>query len=194
MSLPRLFGTTLETVPAAIPYLFADPARVAHWRQELAREPGLRVGIAWQGNPNYPGDHHRSMPLAVFAPLAAVPGVRLFSLQKGFGSEQLPALADRFPVVDLGNVPGGLDEAAAIIMNLDLVIACDTSLIHLAGALGVRAWIAVQPAPNFRWLLGRNDSPWYPTVRIFRQSQLGNWPEVFARIASELRELSAGRA
>jgi tetratricopeptide (TPR) repeat protein len=198
MSLPHLLGTTLETVPADIPYLFADPERVAHWRRELAPLPGCRVGIVWQGSVRHPWDRHRSIPLALFEPLAAVPDVRLASLQKGPGSEQLEALAGRFPVVRLGDLvdqaAGPFVDTAAILQNLDLLIAVDTAVAHLAGGLGVPVWLAVHFTPDWRWGLGRADNPWYPTARLFRQSAPADWAPVLARMAEELRPFAARRA
>jgi Flp pilus assembly protein TadD len=190
LSLPRIFGTTLATVPAEVPYLFPDPRLVAHWREELGTEPGVKVGIAWQGDPRHSDDRSRSIPLVQFEPLARVPGVRLISLQKGPGMEQLPALADRFPVTDLGR---RLDEAtapfldtAALMKHLDLVVTCDSAVAHLAGALAVPVWVALAFTSDWRWLLSRADSPWYPTMRLFRQERPGDWPGVFGRMAEEL--------
>lgn len=193
MSLPHVFGTELETVPADVPYLATEPARVERWREELEKYPGLRVGIAWQGRPTFRGDPLRSIPLAMFEPLSRVEGVRLISLQKVFGTEQLAGVADRFEVVDLAaslDVDGGafLDIAAAM-KSLDLVISSDTAVVHLAGALGVRVWVALQYAPDWRWLHGRDDSLWYPTMRLFRQTELGGWSDVFDRMAAELARL-----
>ncbi len=195
LSLPAVVGTTLATIPATIPYLFAEPERIAHWRQKLAGVHELKVGIAWQGSPTYGRDHHRSVPLAQFAPLAACPGVKLFSLQKGHGHEQLAPLAEPWRIVDLGpsldEGSGAFVDTAAVMMNLDLVITSDTSIAHVAGALGVPVWVALQFSPNWRWLLERDDSPWYPTMRLFRQSRLGNWDDVFADMAHQLRSLSS---
>jgi hypothetical protein len=129
------------------------------------------------------------VPLTQFAPLAAVPGVRLISLQKGAGSEQLAALGGLFPVVDLGDrldAGGPFLDTAALMKGLDLVVTCDTAVAHLAGALGVPVWVALALAPDWRWLLGRQDSPWYPTMRLFRQARRGEWGDVFARIAAAL--------
>jgi hypothetical protein len=191
MSLPGLFGTTLATVPAEVPYLTADPALVQTWRQRLAPVAGFKVGIAWQGNPHHPWDRWRSVPLAAFAPLAAVPGVRLLSLQHGPGTGQLTALRGRFPVVELGAglgaAPGVLAEVAALMASLDLVVSVDTATAHLAGALGVPVWVALPALVDWRWLLGRDDSPWYPTMRLFRQRALGEWEPVFERLAAALR-------
>ena len=198
LSLPAHFGTRLETIPAAIPYVFAEPERIADWQKNLAHWPGFKVGITWQGNPDFMGDYYRSVPLAAFAPLAQRPNVTLFSLQKGHGREQLAALADRFEIVDLGSSldeeGGAFVDTAAVMMNLDLVITSDTAAAHLAGALGVSVWVALQRTPNWRWLLDRRDSPWYPTMRLFRQSELGNWTDVFEQIAVELRRISCQRS
>jgi Flp pilus assembly protein TadD len=192
LSLPLLFGTTLATVPADIPYLFADETLVASWRRELAVLPGFKVGIAWQGSTGYGGDRERSTRLAYFEPLARLPGVRLLSLQKGFGSAQLAEVAGRFPVEDLGNqldeTSGAFMDTAAVMKCLDLVITVDTSLGHLAGGLGVPVWVAHPFAPDWRWQWGREDSPWYPTLRFFRQTEWGRWEPVFARMAAALRE------
>jgi tetratricopeptide (TPR) repeat protein len=196
-SLPRIFGTTLAAVPANVPYLSADARLVERWRQELAPQRGFKIGIAWQGSPKYRSDAQRSIPLEQFEPLARVPGVQLYSLQKGAGAEQLGRVAARFAVVDLG---GRLDETtgpfldtAAAIKNLDLVISSDTSIPHLAGALGAPVWLALPCAPDWRWLLDRDDSPWYPSMRLFRQPARGDWQSVFRRMAAELEQIvSAG--
>jgi hypothetical protein len=196
LSLPAVLGTTLATVPAEVPYLHAAPERVAHWKSELAGIKGFKVGIAWQGSTRFLGDYFRSLPLAQFAPVAACPGVKLFSLQKGTGSEQLASWSGPAEIVDLGSsldVEGNaFVDTAAVMMNLDLVITSDTSIAHVAGALGVPVWVALQETPNWRWLVGREDSPWYPTMRLFRQSRLGDWEGVFAEIAARLRSLSTG--
>ena len=190
LSLPLIVGTTVSTIPAEIPYLAADPKLIEHWRGELDRYPGFRIGIAWQGNPQFGVDRHRSYPLPHFAALARVPGVRLFSLQKGYGQDQLRNLGGRFAVIDLAprldEGGGAFLDTAAVMKNLDLVICPNTSLVHLAGALGVPVWLPLARAPEWRWLWGREDSPWYPTARIFRQERAGEWDEVFTRMAVEL--------
>jgi hypothetical protein len=190
MSLPRIFGTTVDTIPAEVPYLEADLALATLWRDELARFGGFRIGIAWQGNPDHKKDRHRSFRLARFQPLASVPGVRLFSLQKGPGTEQLDELAGRFPVTDLGGRLDDFTDTAALVQNLDLVITPDTSLAHLAGALGVPVWVMIPFASDWRWLLGREDTPWYPSMRLFRQRRWGDWDEVFSRMARELSAIA----
>jgi hypothetical protein len=189
-SLPGIFGTTLETIPARIPYLAADPTLVEHWRPEVQREAGLKVGIVWQGSRAHPADRRRSVPLAQFAPLAAVEGVRLLSLQVGQGTEQMAEAGRHLNVIDLGSRfdKTSLADAAAVVRCLDLVVTVDTAIAHLAGALGVPVWVAVPSAPDWRWLLGREDSPWYPSMRLFRQKTLGDWDEVFSRLAGALRQ------
>ncbi|HEY7158656.1 MAG TPA: DUF6165 family protein [Gemmataceae bacterium] len=191
LSLPRIFGTTLANVPANVPYLFADATLIDYWRSELSGVAGFKIGIAWQGNPRFPADGMRSIPLTHFTPLAQVEGVRLFSLQKGPGREQLPAVAGYLPVIDLADrldeTTGGFMDTAAVMKNLDLVVTSDTSIAHLAGALGVPVWVALALGADWRYLLGREDSPWYPTMRLFRQTRLGDWDSVFERIATELR-------
>jgi len=172
MSLPRIFGTTLATIPAEVPYLTPEADLVARWQAKLASmvDAGdVKVGVAWQGNPEHGKDRERSFPLARLEPLARVPGVRLISLQQGAGTEQIATLDGRFQVVDLRTRFEDLMETAALMKGLDLVIAPDTSLIHLAGAIGAPAWLALPFAPDWRWLLDRDDSPWYPSIRLFRQ-------------------------
>jgi tetratricopeptide (TPR) repeat protein len=201
LSLPGLLGTyTPECVPAAVPYLSTDPRQGGRWRERLAADPAFKVGIAWQGNPKYTGDRFRSIPLAYFARLAEVPGVHVYSLQKGPGTEQLAALPRRFAIEDLGSQldegTGAFVQTAAVVSRLDLVITSDTALAHLAGALGVPVWVALPFAADWRWLLHRPDSPWYPSMRLFRQDRPGAWDSVFVRIVEQLtrRDLScAGR-
>jgi tetratricopeptide (TPR) repeat protein len=191
MDLAHIMGTTVDTIPADVPYLKADGQLVAQWKEKLASISGLKVGIAWQGSAAFHFDRYRSIPLAEFGPLAEVPGITLISLQKGFGSEQLAEVNGRFSVVDLGP---GFDEAApfldaaAVMKNLDLVISSDTVTPHLAGALGVPVWLATPFSPDWRWLLGRDDSPWYPTMRLFRQERRGDWRPVFEQMAAALAE------
>lgn len=196
LSLPRILGTTLANVPASVPYLFADPRRVEHWRTVLARWPGCKIGIAWQGSRLYRRDAQRSIPLQLFAPLAKVPGVQLISLQKGDGSEQIGPLAGEVPVAELGpqlDQDGAFVDTAAVMGNLDLVITSDTAVAHLAGGLGVPVWVALPMLPDWRWLLDREDSPWYPTMRLFRQTRPDDWPSVFQRMAGALRLQIAAR-
>lgn len=193
MSLPRLLGTTLDTIPSRVPYLYADSALVRSWRERLGTDDVLRIGVAWQGNPKHPNDRRRSFRLAELERLAGLEGVRLYSLQKGPGSEQLGEAAGRFPVVDLGpeldESAGAFVDTAAVMSSLDLVICPDSAVAHLAGGLGVRAWIALGIASDWRWLRAREDSPWYPSARLFRQTQAGRWSDVFERMAAEVQTL-----
>jgi tetratricopeptide (TPR) repeat protein len=181
LSLPLAFATTLDAVPAEIPYLQADPTRVEEWRNTIGPE-GLKIGICWQGSANRT-DLDRSFPLTAFAPLASMPSVRLISLQTGFGVEQLAGL----PVVEHFDKASDAEhrpfvETAAMMMNLDLVITTDTSIAHLAGALGRPTWIALRHVPDWRWGADEDTTPWYPTVRLFRQKAKSDWDGVFSDI------------
>lgn len=192
LSLPRVFGTTLETIPSTIPYLAADARRLAAWQERLASLPGFKIGLAWQGNPAAPRDWSRSMALEEFVPLARLPNVWLVSLQKGPGAEQILPLAERLPIVDWSqelDATGPFVDTAALMKSLDLVVTSDTALAHLAGALGVPVWVALSVGPDWRWLMNRDDSPWYPTMRLFRQQSLGDWPDVVARMVDALSGL-----
>jgi len=194
MSLPHLFGTRPESVPWDGPYLSADAERIEKWREVLSPIEGLKVGIIWQGNPAYHRDHARSIPLACFEALARVPGVNLISLQKPPGTCQILQVADRFSVITLDGLDtegGAFLDTAAVLKNLDLVITPDTAVGHLAGGLGVPVWLALCHAPECRWLLDRNDCVWYPSTRLFRQVQPGDWQKVFERMAAELRARSS---
>jgi hypothetical protein len=175
-SLPRAFGTRLETIPAAVPYLAAEPALREMWTKRIG-SGGFEVGVVWQGNPDPDADRARSVPLAALAPLAEVPGVRLISLQKGFGEEQLSTLPSSMRVETLGaDCDAGADafvDTAAAMTCLDLVVTCDTSIAHLAGALALPVWVALKIDAEWRWLTERTDSPWYPTMRLFRQARRG---------------------
>jgi tetratricopeptide (TPR) repeat protein len=195
MTLPMIFKTTLQSIPSEVPYLFADKSRVDQWRQKLNNYPGFRIGISWQGNPFHQWDRYRSIPLHLFEPLTKLEGVRLFSLQQVHGLEQLQTIKSCFEIIEL---PSELDsgsaafmDTAAIIQNLDLIIAPDTALAHLAGALAAPVWLALATIVDWRWMLRRKDSPWYPNTRLFRQVSLGDWEEVLHHIAKELRTVLA---
>jgi tetratricopeptide (TPR) repeat protein len=194
VSLPRIFQTRLATVPAQIPYLSADPELCLRWQERLSGVRGFRVGIAWQGNPNHIHDRHRSVSLLAFEPLAGVPGVRLVSLQKSPGREQLFGQAERLGVLDLADQLGDFADTAALMSNLDLVITVDSAVAHAAGALGIPVWVALSRVPDWRWLIDREDSPWYPSMRLFRQTTRGHWADVFERLTEALaRHTARGR-
>jgi Flp pilus assembly protein TadD len=182
LSLPA--RTTIE--PAAVPYLSAETDRVMAWRQRIGAH-GLKVGINWQGYSGRFEDRGRSMPLASFAPLAAVPGIRLISLQKGEGEEQIAHAG--FGVETLAGLDDGADafvDTAAVMAVLDLVVTSDTSIAHLAGALGRPVWVALRFVPDWRFGVGRTDNPWYATMRLFRQDTDGEWESVFSAMAAAL--------
>lgn len=185
-SLPGRMGVLdVSAIPAEIPYLTAAPELVETWRGWLAHYKGFKIGVAWRGSPGHPQDCHRSIPAECFAALAAVRGVRLVSLQAGERARGIPDVVE--PASDPENMPLPFDQSAALIAALDLVVTCDTVIAHLAGALGVPVWIALPVVPDWRWLLGRDDSPWYPTARLFRQSRLDEWEPVFKRMVRTLR-------
>lgn len=190
MSLPRVFATTPDHVPGVVPYLRPDPRRAARWRAELGEGGGLKVGLVWAGNPRFPGDRLRSPRLAALRPLLDAPGVRFFGLQMGEGREDLERVAVPDSFVDLGPRIADFADTAAIVANLDLVVSSCTAPAHLAGALGVPLWLALPKAPDWRWLLGREDSPWYPTARLFRQTQVGDWSDVAQRMLVALEALT----
>jgi tetratricopeptide (TPR) repeat protein len=187
LSLPRAFGTTLDSIPAPVPYLRADPAAAARWGERLAAAPGLRAGLVWGGNPRHPDDRNRSVPLAALAPLWEVPGVSWFSLQLGARAAELQA-AGRLPcpVTDLAPALHDLAETAAALTALDLVITADTAVAHLAGALGRPAWVLLPAVPDWRWLRRGEASPWYPTMRLFRQDARRDWRPVLEAVAGAL--------
>jgi hypothetical protein len=189
MSLPEIFGTSLGTVPAPIPYLAVELGRVVSWRQRLG-STGFRIGVCWRGS-NMPSAVGKDFPVALLQTIAQVPDVRLISLQKGSGVEQLGELPPGMRVEDLGpdfdsGATGFLD-TVAVMECLDLIITCDTSVAHLAGALGRPTWIALKHVSDWRWLTERDDTPWYPTARLFRQPRAGDWAAVFDSMLTCLR-------
>jgi hypothetical protein len=185
MSVPLALGLTVASVPAPVPYLKAEPERVARWQSRIG-ENGFKIGISWQGARG--GVTSRAIPLRCFEGLSKISGVRLISLQKGFGAEQL---SDTCGVESLGDEfdagPNAFLDSSAVMQNLDLVITLDSALAHLAGALGRPVWVALKRVPDWRWLLGRDDSPWYPSMKLFRQKTEGDWAGVFAEMQSQVR-------
>lgn len=194
MSLPQRFGTTLATLPSAVPYLFPETSLVDSWGVRLGPH-GVRVGICWQGNPAGKVDRGRSVPLRHYIPLAGIPGVRLISLQRSHGLDQLARVPANIRIESPGEFDQGKDaflDTAAIMQNLDLIVTSDTSVAHLAGALGRPVWVAVKHTPDWRWMLDRTDSPWYPTMRLFRQKLRHDWNGVFDEITEALGQFVTG--
>jgi tetratricopeptide (TPR) repeat protein len=189
LSLPGLLGVEVASIPAAVPYLRADPALAAAWRERLAGRSGLKVGVAWRGNPLHNNDRVRSMTAAVFAAGLDVPGITLVSLQKDAAAAEIAALGPE--AIDAGPGLGDMGDTAALVAGLDLVIAVDTAICHLAGALAIPVWTLISHAPDWRWMLGRADSPWYPTMRLFRQPSRGDWASVMADVRAALDLASA---
>jgi hypothetical protein len=185
MSLPLVFGTTLETIPVQVPYLSADAAKVAGWRERLGPARGQRIGLAWSGNPEHKNDRNRSIPLETLAPLLKVEA-EFIGVQKEVRASDQAAL-ETYGIRHYGALLQDFEDTAALLMNMDLVITVDTAIAHLAGALGRPVWILLPYAPDWRWLLGREDSPWYPTARLFRQPALGDWAVPVQRIVKELQ-------
>jgi hypothetical protein len=193
LNLPLLFDTRLETIPAAIPYLTPDAAAVAHWRARLAGEARFKVGLVWAGSRRTDVaaaliDGRRSMRLDQMAPLAACAGVRFYNLQKGEPAGQLAAPPPGLDLIDPMDEMVDFADTAALIANLDLVISVDTSVAHLAGALGTPVWLLNRYDTCWRWLLNRDDSPWYPSLRQFRQPAPGDWDGVMANVRQALDE------
>ncbi|MEG4628739.1 tetratricopeptide repeat protein [Microcoleus sp. AR_TQ3_B6] len=184
MSLPHLLGTTLETVPANVPYLAPPPG----WEYSLPNTPNLKVGIVWSGNPKNSTNNVRSLPLNLLTKLLDIPGADFYSLQKEMTTDEI-ALLEQMPVTDLSSYLHDFADTAAAISALDLVISVDTSVAHLAGALGKPVWIFLCFVPDWRWMLQREDSPWYPTARLFRQSTAGDWEGVLEQAGFALREI-----
>jgi Flp pilus assembly protein TadD len=195
LSLPLAFGTTLGSIPADVPYLHADAAQAAAWGTRVAAAgEGVRIGLAWAGNPSEQTpaggalDRRRSIDPGRLAPFFAVPGLRFFSLQKDG-----PAAPADFALTDVMPEMGDFADTAALVANLDLVVSVDTAVAHLAAALGKPVWLLDRFDPDWRWLFGRRDSPWYPTLRIYRQPRPGDWDSVLADVARDLRGMGEGR-
>jgi len=187
MSLPRVLGTRVDTIPGGVPYFRAERRRAQRWRRRLDVAAGLKVGLVWAGTPTLNGDHWRSPGLKALAPLLEVPGVTFFALQVGHGRRDLDGFAAPANFVDLGADINGFDDTAAIMAGLDLVVSSCTAPLHLAGAMGRPVWALLSSFGDWRWLEGRADSPWYPTMRLFRQKRLGDWEDVVAEMGAALQ-------
>lgn len=190
MSLPLLFGTTIETIPSQVSYLAAETADVEEWRHRLGRTNKFRVGLVWYAKQSQVLNRKRSCPLRMFAPLWDVPGIEFYTLQIGVGTEQLEAFADKYKIIDCTRDIKDFADTAAFIANLDLVISIDTAIAHLAGALGARTWVVLPYVAEWRWLCGREDNPWYPGMRLFRQSRADDWQGVMMSVTSSLHRYS----
>ncbi len=181
-----------EQFPSGAPYLSVDEARVSRWRETLAAYPGVKIGVGWAGSPDFAADRYRSLSLAeLLAPFARFRNLHFISLQKGEGAKQLSLIDGLGPVVDFGerlDADAPFLDTAAIMKNVDLVLTSDTSIAHLAGGLGVPLWLLLGKVPDWRWLLERDDSPWYPTARLFRQTAVGDWGPLFTRVADAMAE------
>ncbi len=188
-SLPLAFATRLHTIPADVPYLAADPARIAKWRERLPPSGRRRIALAWRGRP-YPRD--RSVPFAALAPLLSRPDVEFVSLQQELTEDEARALPGFASLRHVGPEIEDFADTAALIASADAVVSIDTSVAHLAGALGKPLWLMLIHAADFRWLVGRADSPWYPTARLVRQARTGDWSDVVGRVAGALAEFASG--
>lgn len=185
LSLPLVFQTTLDSIPAQVPYIEADRDAAAAWRKRLAEDAGTKVGIAWSGSATGPLNRRKACPLGEFAPLARIPGIRCYSLQKAPAPANDSAAG--VPLTDWTGEFRDFADTAALLENLTLVISVDTAIAHLAGAMGKPVWLLLNSEGDWRWLLDRDDSPWYPTLRIFRQRRRGDWAEVLERVTAALR-------
>jgi Tfp pilus assembly protein PilF len=194
LSLPWHFGTGLNSIPLEIPYVHADPALTAAWGEQLPAAGGpLRVGLVWAGNPKHKNDHNRSLPLALLDGLLRQPGVHFVSLQKDMRPGDEEGMAQYPNLSPLGHRIHTFDDTAAVLQHLDLVITVDTSVVHLAGAMGKPVWMLIPLVPDWRWMVGRTDSPWYPGLRIYRQQRAGDWAAVMTEVTTHLQAVLAGR-
>ena len=188
LSLPAIFGTKTDSIPARIPYLSAEASKIAYWHDKIKTD-AFKIGIVWAGNPTHGNDHNRSCTLNNFIQLAKIKNVTLFSLQKGSAVEQMNNWHEDLELINLGQEFEDFTDTAGAIENMDMIISVDTAVMHLAGAMGKPALGLIPYEPDWRWMLNRQDSPWYPTIRLFRQKQHGNWDGVFQRAAEQLKIL-----
>lgn len=190
LSLPRVLGTRLDNIPAPVPYIFADETKTAAWRDKVSRQPGLKVGLVWAGGAAFAANRFRSTSLSVFSPLADAEGISFISLQKGDPAKEASTPPAGMGLIDWADELRDFRDTAALIANLDLVISVDTSVVHLAGAMGKPVWVLIPFCPDWRWMLDRTDSPWYPTMRLFRQTAIGDWAPCIAQIKNGLLALT----
>jgi len=189
-SLPLAFDTTLETIPSDVPYL-SFPGNAGDWHAWLGERKGPRIGLVWSGNPTHPNDHNRSIALETLLPLLDVEA-QFISLQKDLRPVDAAVLRERSDIRDAGPELKNFTDTATLLGHLDLLITVDTSVAHLAGALGRPAWVLLPRLPDWRWMLDREDNPWYPSLRLFRQTETATWPPVVQRVKEALQEFVAG--
>jgi hypothetical protein len=188
MSAPLWYGTDLDTIPNKTPYLIPPPQRVAEWDAYFRTDPSVKIAIVWAGRPTHPNDHNRSTTLNTFAPLGEIPGITFYSLQMGPRSEQGFDPPAGMNVVNLGSRLDSFDTSSAVLSHMDLIISVDTSVIHVAGAIGKPVWAMLAMCPDWRWMLGRMDTPWYPTMRLFRCPGRRDWKGVMTQVKKHLIE------
>lgn len=188
LSLPKIFETKLETIPAKVPYIYADSGKAAYWQDRLTGDE-LKVGIVWAGRPLHTNDRNRSCKLKQFLPLSKIPGIELIGLQKGEAAAQTQNMSAEIVLTNYGEKFEDFTDTAGLIENLDLVISVDTAVAHLAGAMGKPVWVLLPFVPDWRWMMNREDSPWYPSMRLFRQKAHGDWAPVFQQVEEELKTL-----
>jgi tetratricopeptide (TPR) repeat protein len=190
LSLPLIFNTTLESIPAKVPYIKVDSLLVQKWRNKVQYDDSkLKIGLVWAGKPEHKDDRNRSCLLDNFSPLAELSDIAFYSLQKGAASEQAKNPPKGMKFIDYTEEISDFSDTAALIQNLDLIVSVDTSVVHLAGALGKPVWTLIPFSPDWRWMLNREDSPWYPTMRLFRQPSPGDWESVITKVKDELLKL-----
>jgi hypothetical protein len=192
LSLPRIFGTTVQSIPRTTPYLNVHGSDVRHWRSIISGD-GLAVGVVWSGTQHLKALRHRTCPVSQMAPLFSLPGVRMYSLQVGAASAELGRIGDGTRPVDLSPHLRDFADTAAAITMLDLVISIDTAVAHLAGALGKAVWVLLPEDPDWRWMREREDSPWYPGMRLYRQSSGEGWGPVISHVGDALRIMADRR-
>jgi tetratricopeptide (TPR) repeat protein len=191
LSLPLAIGTRLETIPSATPYLRASKSAVMDWNARLGPRSRPRIGLAWSGHPMHKNDHNRSIGLSTLLPRLGL-NATYVSLQKDVRVADTELLKERADILQFGDALGDFSDTAALISNLDLVISVDTSVAHLGGALAKPVWVLLPFVPDWRWLLDREDSPWYPTARLFRQDETRQWDNVIARVQAALHDFVRG--
>jgi hypothetical protein len=195
LDLPRIFGTTLATIPLDIPYLSIDGKLLEKWGDRIGAGHGaLRVGLVWAGNPRHESDHQRSVSFDLFSALSCLTGVEFFSLQKGNAATEAANSPAGMRLIDLSGEFDDFADTAALIANLDMIVSVDTAVAHLAGAIGKPVWTLLPFFSEWRWMLDRDDSPWYPAMRLFRQPHDGGWEETIAMLVEEMRKIAADSA